>query len=59
MNQFLDALRGLEKARTPLEDDSQVSTKDTASESPIDLNKMSAKEMAEWWLGEPISEDKK
>ena len=59
MNQFLDALRGLEKARTPLEDDSQVSTKDTASESPIDLNKMSAKEMAEWWLGEQISEDSK
>ena len=59
MNQFLDALRGLEKARTPLEDDSQVSTKDTASEASIDLSKMSAKEMAEYWLGNPLSEDSK
>ena len=59
MNQFLDALRGLEKARTPLEDDSQVSTKDTALEAPIDLSKMSAKEMAEYWLGESLSEDVK
>ena len=59
MNQFLDALRGLEKARTPLEDDSQVSTKDTALEASIDLSKMSPKEMAEYWLGEPLSEDSK
>ena len=59
MNQFLDALRGLEKVRTPLEDGNQVSTKDTASESLVDLSKMSAKEMAEYWLGESLSEDVK
>ena len=33
MAQFLEAMRGLEKARTPLEEGTQTSTEDTVSAS--------------------------
>ena len=47
MNQFLDALRGLEKARTPLDEESQVSknnTLDSSGKQISDLNRLETEE---------------
>ncbi len=59
MEQFLDAMKGLEKTRTPLDGETLPSTSDTALDSSLDPSKMSPLEMAEWWLGQSLSEDKK